>query len=306
MTKAVAAAILILVIHRKGMVINMRNLIRLTDYIAKDVFDIFDVADEVRQGKYTDILKGKSVVLFFPNASIRTRVTFEKGIHLLGGQPILFPTETLDKKEDLRDVCGYLNNWADMLIVRHKDIAVLDKLAEYAKVPVINAMTDSNHPCEMLTDLYALSKIRENFLQDQYLFCGAKGNIGLAWQEAAKVMGLELSQCCGKGYEMDDMKVYYDIDTAIQGKDIVCTDSLPKAALPDFRECQVTKAVMDQANKGAVLNPCPPFYRGEEVSADVIDSDYFVGYEFKKHLLEVQQAVMISCLIHEKPLKSGE
>ena len=77
----------------------MKKLIRLTDYQEKDIYDIFKIADEIQQGKYNDILKGKSVVLFFPNSSIRTRVTFEKGIYLLGGQPILFPTDTLTKKK---------------------------------------------------------------------------------------------------------------------------------------------------------------------------------------------------------------
>lgn len=276
----------------------MRNLIRLTDYTKSDIYDLFNIADEIQKGKYEDILKGKTIVLFFPNSGIRTRVTFEKGIYLLGGQSILFPTETLDKKEDLRDVCGYLNQWADMLIVRHKDIEVLEKMAEYTSVPVINAMTDSNHPCEILSDMYSLSKIRKDFVKDKYLFCGQKGNIGLSWKEAAKTMGFELSQCCGVGYEMGDVQVYHDILEAIADKDIVCMDSLPSDALQDFGKCQVTKKIMDIANKGAILNPCPPFYRGEEVSEDVIESDYFVGYEFKKHLLTVQQAAMIYCITH--------
>ena len=124
--------------------------------------------------------------MFFPNTSIRTRVTFEKGIYLLGGH-----------------------------------------------------MTHVNHPCEMLSDLYALSKRR---------------------------------------------------------KDIICTDSIPQNELEEFKDCQVTKKVMDRANVGALLNPCPPFYRGEEVSRDAIDSDYFVGYEFKKCLLEVQQAAILYSL----------
>ena len=109
----------------------MKNFIRLTDYYAKDIYEIFNITDEVEREKYKDILKGKSVVLFFPNSSIRTRVTFEKGIYLLGGQPILFPVETLDKKEDLKDVCGYLNNWADMVVVRHKDINIIEKMSQY-------------------------------------------------------------------------------------------------------------------------------------------------------------------------------
>ena len=276
----------------------MKNLIRLTDYKAKDVYEIFDIADEIIQGKYKDILNGKTVVLFFPNSSIRTRVTFEKGIRLLGGQAVLFPSDTLDKKENSKDVIGYLNNWADVIVVRHKDIAMLETMSQYSKVPVINALTAINHPCEMLADMYALSKIRKDFTKDKYLFCGLKGNIGLAWKEAADVMGFELSQCCADGYEMEGVPVYHNIVDAIIGKDIVCTDSLPSDVLEKSSGCQVTKAVMEKANKGAVLNPCPPFYRGEEVSGDVIDSEYFVGYEFKKYLLEIQQAVIIYCMIH--------
>ena len=274
----------------------MKNLIKLTNYNKEDIFEIFKIADELKTGKYNDILKGKSVVLFFPDSSIRTRVTFEKGIYLLGGQSILFPTEALDKKEDLRDVCGYLNNWADILIVRHKNIDVLKAVSEYSKVPVINAMTDINHPCEILTDMYSLSKIRKNFTNDKYLFCGKKGNIGLAWKEASDVVGFDLEQCCGKGYEIEDIKIHYNINEAVKGKDIICTDSLPSDILADFKNCQVTRSVMEMANEGALLNPCPPFYRGEEVSDDAINSEYFVGYEFKKYLLDVQQAVMIYCL----------
>ena len=276
----------------------MKNLIRLNDYKAKDVYEIFDIADEIIQGKYKDILNGKTVVLFFPNSSIRTRVTFEKGIRLLGGQAVLFPSDTLDKRENSKDVIGYLNNWADVIVVRHKDIAMLETMSQYSKVPVINALTAINHPCEMLADMYALSKIRKDFTKDKYLFCGLKGNIGLAWKEAADVMGFELSQCCADGYEMEGVPVYHNIVDAIIGKDIVCTDSLPSDVLEKSSGCQVTKAVMEKANKGAVLNPCPPFYRGEEVSGDVIDSEYFVGYEFKKYLLEIQQAVIIYCMIH--------
>ena len=95
---------------------------------------------------------------------------------------------------------------------------------------------------------------------------------------------------------MDGVKIYHSIKEAVRGKDIICTDSLPAEILNDFKECQVTKEIMDMANENAVLNPCPPFYRGEEVSDDAIESEYFVGYEFKKNLLAVQQAVMIWCM----------
>lgn len=274
----------------------MKNLIRLTDYNADEIKEIFEIVKEIQQGKYLNILNGKTVVMFFPNTSIRTRVTFEKGVYLLGGQTILFPTDTLDKKEALQDVIGYLNNWADLVIVRHKDIRLIDEIARFSNVPIINAMTSENHPCEMLSDLYALSQIRQNFMEDKFLFCGTNGNIGQAWKEASDVLGFELEQCCGAGYEIDGIISHYDIENAIKGKDIICTDSLPASALDDFKECQISLRIMEKANEGAVLNPCPPFYRGEEVSEDVINSKYFVGYDFKRYLLQVHQAIIIYCL----------
>ena len=225
-------------------------------------------------------MKGKTAVIFFPESSIRTRVSFEKGIYLLGGQTILFPPETLDKREDIRDVCGYLNNWADIVIVRHKDMGLLEKMAEYLEVPLINAM-------------------RKDISGDKYLFVGQCGNIGLTWKEASEVLGFSLAQCCGKGYEIPGLPVSYDIMEAAKGKDIICTDALSASALEAFRSCQVTAEVMSLANEGALLDPCPPFYRGEEVSADAIDSEHFVGYGFKKSLLEVQQAVIVKLLSGE-------
>lgn len=88
----------------------MKHLIRLKDYSLNEVEEIFAIADKVKEGIYKEFLRGKSIIMFFPASSIRTRVTFEKGIYLLGGQNILFPTETLDKKEKIEDVIGYLNN----------------------------------------------------------------------------------------------------------------------------------------------------------------------------------------------------
>ncbi|MCI8378945.1 MAG: peptide transporter [Lachnospiraceae bacterium] len=275
----------------------MKNLTRLIDLQSHDVYDIFNIADKLNIGKYSNFLNEKTAVLFFPPSSIRTRITFEKGIYLLGGQPVLFPSDALDKKEDLKDVCGYLNNWADIIIIRHKNIQLIKEFAKYSEVPVINAMSDINHPCEILSDMYSLSKIRDNFISDNYLFCGKNGNIGLTWKEASNVMGFALSQCCGIGYEMDGVNVYHNINTAVRGKDIICTDSLSGEELNDFKDCQITKEIMDMANQNAVLNPCPPFYRGEEVSDDAIQSKYFVGYEFKKNLLRIQQAIMIWCMM---------
>ncbi len=274
----------------------MNSFLRLTDFTGEELTEIFKIADSI--DTYKGFLEGKTIVMFFPASSIRTRVSFEKGIYLLGGQTILFDPATLDKKEDIADVCGYLQNWADAVVVRHKDMVMLEKMAGSMNVPVINAMTDVNHPCEMMTDLYSLSKIRQDYLKDKYLFVGADGNIGRAWKEASEAFGLSLAQCNPEKYMVPGVKRYENINEAVAGRDVICTDSLPASVLDEFRDYRVTKAIMGAANPGAVLNPCPPFYRGGEVSADAIESDFFVGYEFKKNLLRVQQAIIIFCMTH--------
>ena len=196
----------------------------------------------------------------------------------------------------MEEVTGYLNQWTDALIVRHKSIEVLEEIEKYADFPVINAMTDRNHPCEMLADMYVLSKIRSNFTEENFLFVGADGNIGRAWKEASELMGFSLTQCSPLEYAIDGVKHVANLQEAIQGKDIVCTDSISREKLEAFQNYRITEEVMQMANPGALLNPCPPFFRGEEVSDEVINSEYFVGYSFKKYLLEIQQAILIYCL----------
>ena len=278
----------------------MKHFLHLNDFTKKEIGQIFELADKLKADKgVCDWLKGKTIVLFFPESSIRTRVSFEKGIKMLGGYTILFPPEALDKKEDIKDVIGYLENWADMVIVRHKDLSLIEYMAKHSKIPIINAMTSVNHPCEILADLYSLSKRYKDYTEKEVLFMGAKGNIGNTWKEASELVGFNFTQTCPRGYEIDGASVCYEIDKALVGKDIICTDSIPSAARDDFKGYQITLERLSYANTDACLNPCPPFFRGEEVSADAIDSKYFVGYEFKKSLVEVQQAIICYLLGYE-------
>ncbi len=276
-----------------------KSLVFIDDFSKEEIYEIFKLADKLSDDvSQVNTLKGKTVVLFFPESSIRTRVTFEKGIQDLGGKTILFPPEALNKKESIQDVIGYLENWVDVIVVRHSDIQVVKNMAKYAKIPVINAMTSENHPCEIISDMYALSKLYKDIEKKKFLFVGVKGNIGNSWKSASELMGFELEQCCPVGYEIDNIICHTNIDEAVIGKDIICTDSIPSKAKEDFKEYQITLQYMQKANPGAVLNPCPPFFRGEEISTDVINSEYFVGYGFKKCLITVQQAIL--CYLLEK------
>ena len=171
---------------------------------------------------------------------------------------------------------------------------MIEEIDKYFDGLVINAMTDVNHPCEVLSDLYSLSHIRDRYKSDKYLYVGPNSNIGLAWKEASELLKLDFSQVCPAGYEMENVLATNDLNEAIKNKDIVLTDC-PDANNPTaFEPYMITSEIMRQANPGALLNCCPPFIRGREVSSEVVDdSEFFVGYKFKASLLSISQAVLV-------------
>lgn len=266
----------------------MRHLLSLTNLNRDDLQVLFECADQFDAGR-GPTLDG-AAALFFPPSSLRTRVSFERGAAEMGLQPITFPPETLDKDEDPIDVAGYLASWTDLLIVRHHDLDVLRRLASADTLPVINAMTGVNHPCEVLSDLYAISRGRDPFGL-RYLFVGADGNIARAWREAGESLELDIVQTCSEDLRVPGMAWDEDLAHAITEADVIITDGPGphEAALAPYR---ITASLLDSAPRGVQFSPCPPFVRGREVTSDAIEHTAFVGYSFKKHLKSVQQAVM--------------
>ncbi|WP_127495507.1 ornithine carbamoyltransferase [Paenibacillus glycanilyticus] len=279
------------------------NLLDINGLSYGDIFNIFRLTDELKTGMHKNFLIGKTFILFFPESSLRTRISFERGIKDLGGECIIFPPEALDKKEQLKDVIKYIENWAHGVIVRHADFLKITELARHSNIPVINAMTAVNHPCEILSDLYAIHKRREQFQNLTYTFVGPGGNICRSWLTAAEVMDLKFNHVFLKGHEMrcdsKNYKFYTDLNEVIRFSDVVLTDSLPDELRNEqyIAKYQITLERMKLAPNGAMLNPCPPFFREEEVSEEAISSEYFVGHTFKKDLLFVQQAVIMQCLL---------
>ncbi len=294
-----------LLIYSEGMEIGgfkAMNLLKISDLNKPQILEIFDIADKLKAKENHHVLKGKTFILFFPTTSIRTRISFEKGIHALGGQCILFPPDTLDKREKLEDTIKYIENWADLVIVRHPDLNKIREITKHSQIPIINAMTLLNHPCEILSDLYSISKLRRDYQDLTYTFVGEDGNISRSWVEIAKIMNLDLNHVCTAENRIKEndanYKFYIELDDLLTKSDIVLTDSLSDKLNTDdyISKYQITLKRMMLTKNNALLNPCPPFYRNEEVSKDVIESKYFVGYDFKKNLLYIQQAIIIYCL----------
>lgn len=281
------------------------NLLDINDLSSQQITDIFHLSDRLRLKNDRNSLVGKTFILFFPESSLRTRITFEKGIKELGGECVLFPPETLDKREKLSDVINYLENWADGVIIRHPDLSKIRELSYQSSIPIINAMTSHNHPCEILSDLYTISRQRENFKELVYTFVGPAGNICRSWADVADVMNLNFNHVCTSDHNLGKDSLNYRFHTEVEDilmkSDVVLTDSLPEKIRSEeyIDKYQITLERMKLTKKNAILNPCPPFFRGEEISEDAISSNYFVGYSFKKNLLYVQQAIVLYSFLNE-------
>ena len=284
------------------------HLLSIKDLTIDDINEIFSLADQMQDNK-KKLLNGKTFVLFFPESSIRTRLTFEKGIKSLGGKCILFPPETLDKREALIDVAGYIENWADGIIVRHRELVKITQLAQNLDIPIINAMSSCNHPCEIISDLYSIRNMGRDYQSLTYTFVGENGNIGNTWRMAAEVLNLSLNHVSTENNRIKENDKNYtfttDLEKVLPSTDVVLTDPLSKdTRIQEYIEkYQITLKRMQQCKDNSILNPCPPFFRGEEVSEDVIQSNYFVGYGFKKSLIFIQQGIILYCLnkkVHSK------
>jgi len=278
------------------------HLLRIGDLNKTQVFDIFELADKLKHGVKGTELSGKTAILFFPESSIRTRITFEKGIIDLGGHTIVFPPSSLDKREELEDVIKYIENWADFVVIRHSDHNKIAEISRHSAIPVINAMTSENHPCEILSDIYSLRELRSDYCDLTYTFVGEKGNISKSWAEAAEVLNLRFNHVCIEENEIKSNDNNYTFHTELEEvltiSDVILTDPLSSELRTKeyIDKYQITLERMKKTRKNSLLNPCPPFFRGEEVSKDAIDSEYFVGYSFKKNLIYVQQAIILYCL----------
>ena len=295
----------------------MKDLITIKDLDKNDIYEMFADAKRVKiknhNGNDLAPLLNKTVLTSFPSSSLRTRISFEIGLKQLGANVINVPME-FDDKEFLEDKIKYLNNWLDYLIIRTSSQKNIEKIAKTAEFSVVNAMSAKYHPCEVLSDLFTLYETKGNLSQLKFVFVGEGANISNSWFNAAAILDLNLTQVCPHGYEVDEKTYNYAKDNSageigiennmkegISGADIILTDGWPHGddVYEEFIDYQINMDNIKLANEHCIVNPCPPFTRDQEISGDILNSDYFIGYEAKKDLLHMQKAIIMN-------LKSSE
>eukprot|EP00897_Mesotaenium_endlicherianum_P005307 jgi/Mesen1/4804/ME000243S03981 len=300
----------------------LKHFLHIDDYDRATITHILQRAVEVKANLKTGDrsyrpLEGKSMAMIFTKPSMRTRVSFETGFHLLGGHAIyLGPDDIqLGKREETRDISRVLSGYNDIIMARlfaHQDI--LD-LAKYGSIPVINGLTDYNHPCQIMAD--ALTILENVGRLEGVTYVGDGNNIVHSWLRLAAVVPFHFVCACPRGYEPDaetvamaraagisTVEISYDPMEAVKGADVVYSDvwasmgQKEEAALrlQRFQGFQVDKKMMEQAGKQAYFMHCLPAERGIEVTDEVIEASNSIVFPQAENRMHAQNAIMLHCL----------
>ena len=299
----------------------MRHFLDLKDFSRDTLQAILDDGlrrkRQLDQGEAKDMpLAGKTVAMIFEKPSTRTRVSFEVGIAQLGGTPLVLSANDLQlgRGETIEDTARVLSRYVDAIMIRCFSHEMLLGLAKNASVPVINALTERSHPCQLMADMMTMIEYHGALAGQTVAWVGDGNNVAVSWIEAAVRLGFTLRIACPDGYAPPaDLLAW----ARSNGGDIILTDDLGLAVdqvqtvvtdvwvsmggdegsrLDDFGPYQVNADVMKRAAGDAIFMHCLPAFRGREVSADVIDGAQSVVFDEAENRLHAQKAILAWCL----------
>ena len=303
-----------------------RHLLTLDDLTAQDIAALFNLAAEIkakrRQGILHPILSGKTLAMIFEKPSLRTRVTFEAGMTQLGGHAIyLTPTDILlGQRETVQDAARNLERWVDGIVARTFSHQTVERLASYSRIPVINGLTDTHHPVQILCDLFTLWEKRGRVQGLRVVFVGDGNNVCASWLQGAAKMGMHFTLACPKGYGPDPgllaraeaqarvsgatLAVVHDPAAAARGADVLYTDVWTSMGqeeerarrLKDFQGFQVDDALLRLAVPDALVMHCLPAHRGEEITDEVIEGPHSIVFDEAENRLHLQKAILVTLL----------
>lgn len=299
-----------------------RDFIAIPDFSRTELDALLALGDRMRTGRYTKRpLAGKSLAMIFFKASTRTRVSFEVGAAQLGATPLfLSPRDIqLGRGEPIADTARVLSRMVDGIMVRTYAHSEVEELAQHADVPVINGLTDLQHPCQILADLLTINQHLGSYKGKKIAWIGDGNNVANAWLDAAAVLGFELALACPEGFDPDwacyerakratKITLTRDPQEAAEGAHVVNTDVWASMGHEEEQQARerafagytVDNAMMARAKRGAIFLHCLPAHRGEEVAAEVIDGNQSVVWDEAENRLHVQKAVMAVLMGGEK------
>jgi ornithine carbamoyltransferase len=296
-----------------------RDFLEILSFTRHELDEILDLSRrlkaDLKKGKRSPLLAGKTLAMIFEKPSLRTRVTFEVGMTQLGGYAVYLTTGDirLGSRESVSDIARNLERWVDFIMARTFEHQTLVDLAGPAHIPVINGLSDRHHPCQVMSDCFTLLERHGRLETLRIAFIGDGNNVANSWIAAAARFGFSFALACPPGYEPHAgvvdvaraegaaIQITSDVAAALRDADVVYTDVWASMGQEDeraerlerFRGYQVNAEAMRLAKPGAVVMHCLPAHRGEEITAEVIDGPQSIVLDEAENRLHVQKGILV-------------
>ena len=294
----------------------LRHFLQFKDFTRPEFEHVFErtrwIKSQFKQYLPYHPLRDRTLAMVFEKQSTRTRVSFEAGMHQLGGSAINLSTrETqLGRGEPIEDVARVITRMVDIVMIRTFEQDIIERFAKHSRVPVINGLTDEYHPCQILGDIFTYIEQRGSIQGKTVAWVGDSNNVCNTWLQAAKIFdfnfhvttppGYELEPERGESYASMHLENFADPLEAVRDADLVTTDVWTSMGFEDeteerkqdFADFRVDAEMMSLAQPNALFMHCLPAHRGEEVDADVIDGPQSVVWDEAENRLHSQKALM--------------
>ena len=297
------------------------HFLHISDYSTDALWDILKLAKKLKQ-KFRDreeykIFNNKSLAMIFAKPSARTRVSFETGFEWMGGHALfLGPNDIgIGKREAIKDISRLLSRYNDIIMARLFDHSHILELAENSTIPVINGLTDYNHPCQVMSDIFTIWETRGSLDDLKVTYVGDGNNIVHSWLHLAQKFPMEFVCACPENYEPNSntvngssgagvsrVSISHDPKNSVKNTDVIYTDVWASMGQKDeaemrekiFQPFQVNGDLMAATGKNTLFMHCLPAERGREVTDEVIEADYSIVFEQAENRLHVQNAIMVT------------
>ncbi|HDY85876.1 MAG TPA: ornithine carbamoyltransferase [Methylophaga sp.] len=293
----------------------MRHFLTLKDLTSLELERLIDRAIELKRmhkaGEIYEPLKNKVLAMIFEKSSTRTRVSFESAMLQFGGGSIfLSPNDTqLGRGEPIEDSARVISSMVDVVMIRTFEHEKVERFAQYSSAPVINALTDDYHPCQLLADMQTYVEHRGSIKGKTVVWVGDGNNMCHSYINAAERFGFDLNIATPVGYEPSEaivaqakakIRLFNDVKSAVKDADMIVTDVWASMGQEEeqrkrevaFADFQVDSSVMALAHHDALFMHCLPAHRGEEVSAEVLDGQQSVVWDEAENRLHAQKALL--------------
>ncbi len=302
-----------------------KDIISLLDLEKEDFDNLFKRALELKkrfnQGISDMPLKGKTLGLIFDKKSTRTRVSFETAMIQLGGHPIFMRSQDtqVSRDEPVKDTARVLSRYIDCLVMRTCKHSIVEEFAENSTIPVINALTDSFHPCQILSDLMTIIEKKKKYKDLKIVWVGDGNNVANSWINAASVLGFDLVVACPEKYSVNkeiidnaladstnNVTFTDDPDTAVKNADVIYTDVWASMGEEKEREekhrafekFQVNKDLVSKAKDNVMVMHCLPAHRGEEISEEILEAENSVFWDQAENKRHMHKAILETLIKH--------